>query len=185
MPVPTLSPRPLRHGRAWLLHCAILVAALSSPHPDALAVSQQILHLLHTNLAVTPSIPHPTPSAPLHCKVPAPDSRYTPHSLSPPLAQDPDSPSPAQSSTIPAVYPHDSNTRDSCSSGNASNALRQPESISPAPGASGYRCSPPGNSLHPAHPQSPPCTVPETNDQKAGAGCCNAACRPLAPISSR
>src|SRR6266566_6075770 len=97
----SLSPRPLRHGRAWLLHCAILVPALSSPHPDALAVSQQILHLLHTNLAVTPSIPHPTPSAPLHCKVPAPDSRYTPHSLSPPLAQDPDSPSPAQSSTIP------------------------------------------------------------------------------------
>src|SRR6266496_855015 len=134
----SLSPRPLRHGRAWLLHCAILVAALSSPHPDALAVSQQILHLLHTNLAVTPSIPHPTPSAPLHCKVPAPDSRYTPHSLSPPLAQDPESPSPAQSSTIPAVYPHDSNTRDSCSSGNASNALRQPESISPARGSSGY-----------------------------------------------
>src|SRR6266550_690586 len=100
MPVPTLSPRPLRHGRAWLLHCAILVAALSSPHPDALAVSQQILHLLHTNLAVTPSIPHPTPSAPLHCKVPTPDSRYTPHSLSPPLAQDPDSPSPAQSSKV-------------------------------------------------------------------------------------
>src|SRR6266511_154488 len=86
---------------------------------------------------------------PLHCKVPAPDSRYTPHSLSPPLAQDPESPSPAQSSTIPAVYPHDSNTMDSCSSGNASNALRQPESISPARGSSGYRCSPPGTSFHP------------------------------------
>src|SRR2546426_2350724 len=114
MPVPTLSPPPLRHGRAWLLHCAILAAALASPHPDALAVSQQILHRLHTNPGATPSIPHPTPCAPPDCTVPALDPRYTPHNLSRHLAQDPDSPSPVRYATIQVVYPHGSNTRDSC-----------------------------------------------------------------------